>query len=462
MHEAKGRVMWKFIFVLLLLLCANAKAALYDDTTFGNVGYVDVEIGGSQYYYDAPELVVLPDRRIVAATLLSGQAPRVPTLRIVRLLANGDRDPSFGSDGIATVVLSSQAVDWAYVTALVPLDDGRLYVLGYTMRIENPPDGSGQTYHQLAHLLRLRGDGSVDPEFNGGAPWSGDPLFSSSRLLVRSNGIVLVALSGYCCSGATGFEARALRGDGTPDPAFGIGGALSVPPAESASVGVMGLPGGGFQILHLVRPSATQSLRNYWRRYRPDGSVDTSYGNAGVQDIPLVETFGMTALHDVGDGTQLGVTSGCAMRSFDAEGRVLRVLPSCTVRMGLSNSRVQRYGEKWLFSGEERFGGVPPPTDGTYLHVTDRSGRVDEAFATPQWLRWRPPDAPTASYGVAADGDAHIVIVRGYDEGIRIRRYRDLRGSDPLTEPVPALAPAVLVLLGGLFLLLARRHLRAV
>lgn len=439
--------MWKIIFVGLLLCSVPARARLYDDPGFGTAGYRDIDLGGSQYLYDAPELRVLPDRRIVAAAMLVGLAPQLPTVKVVRLLPDGAPDPAFASNGVASIVLAAQPVDWGSVTSIVPLADGGLFVLGYTMRLENPPDGSGPIYHQFAQLIRLRVDGSVDSGFNGGQAWTGDALLSGGRLFVQGGGVLLVAMSGYCCSSSGGFEARRFRADGTLDPAFGAGGVLSVPPGDSFSAAAMALPGGGFQVLNYQRPVAGQPLRNYWRRYRADGSVDVAYGNGGVQEIALTESYGITHLFDLGDGTQLGAAGGCAMRWFDTEGRVLTVLPRCSIYTPLANARVQHYGAKWLFSGEQRFGGVPPPSDGTYLHVTDRGGSVDAGFAAPQDLRWRPPDAPNASYAVAADGDAHVVIARGNATGLRIRRYRDIRGGDPFAVPVPALAPEAIALM---------------
>lgn len=453
--------MWKTIAAVLLLFCAGARAGLYDDTAFGNIGYVDIDLGGSQYYYDAPEVVVLPDRRVVAATMLSGLAVQTPTLKVVRLLADGGLDPAFGANGVATVALSAMAADWSYVTALTPLADGRLYLLAYTMRVENPPDGAGAIYHTSSYLVRLRDDGEIDPGFNGGQPWTGAASFAFGNLMPQDTGILLVTQGDYCCALGTGIDAIRLRFDGTLDPGFGTGGVLAVPAANSESVGSMPLAGGGFQVFHRKPWAHGQPARNFWRRYRADGSLDTTFADGGQQEIPLTEFFGMSQLHALGDGTQLGVDGTCPLRWFDAEGRVLAVYAQCT-RTGGSDFHVRRYGEKWLFSGEERFGGVPPPSDGTYLHVTDRAGRVDPAFAAPQGLRWRSPDAPSASYAVAADGDAHVVIARGNGNGLRIRRYRDLRGSDPLGEPVPALGPAALVLLGGGLLLLARRRQRAV
>jgi len=452
--------MWKTVAAALLLMCAHAEASLFDDTTFGNAGYVDVELGSSQYFYDPPELVVLPDRRIVVATMLSDPAPQAPTLKVARLLPGGALDPTFGTNGVATVALSAFPVDWSYVTALVPFADGGLYVLAYTMRVESV-SGGGVAYHPLAYLARLRSDGALDPGFNGGQPWTGDGRFGHGSLLVQETGVLLVAAGDACCTLGYGIEARRFRLDGTPDPGFGTGGTLSIPASFSESVGSMSVPGGGFQVFHLKPWAHGVPARNFWRRYRADGSLDTAFGEAGQQEIPLTDSFGMTHLLPLGDGTQLGVNGSCPVRWFDAEGRVLAAYTQCT-RTGSTGFKVQRYGEKWLFSGEERFGGVPPPSDGTYLHVTDRAGNFDAGFAAPQGLRWRPPDAPSASYAVAADGGAHVVIARGSSAGLRVRRYRDLRGTDPLAEPVPALAPAILVLLGGGLLLLARRRLRTV
>ncbi|HVJ62037.1 MAG TPA: hypothetical protein VM555_04920, partial [Tahibacter sp.] len=123
-----------------------------------------------------------------------------------------------------------------------------------------------------------------------------------------------------------------------------------------------------------------------------------------------------------------------------------------------TNPFVQAYGGKLLVSAEMRFGGTPPPTDGTYLWVLDRNGTVDRAFAEPQGDRWRPTTNPSESYAVAADGDRGVVLASDGESSLQLRRYVDVRRGVAPNQPIPALGvPAVLLLLGGAAALARRR-----
>ncbi|WP_257387172.1 hypothetical protein [Tahibacter caeni] len=445
------------VLVLLMLGAGGARAGLYADTDFGDAGFVDVDLDTAPLYR-RPQLAVLPDRRIVAALLPLGEMPRSPQLKLVRLLPDGSRDPGFGGGGVATVPLSALAVDYGTVNQLRLLADGRFLALVSTMRIERPPGGD-PIYHAELLLLRLAADGSPDPSFNAGLPRAvGDAVSSSARLLPQADGILLVGFGTQCCGNPSGFRALRLRADGSPDPAFGSGGELVVAPLDTTSSDVMSVPGGGFQILH------NQPQRTFWRRYRRDGRVDTAFGINGEQDIPRTETFGIERLQELADGSWLGFTGYCPLRLFDAEGRVLSHLPGCAAYGApfnmSSNFQVQLYGDRWLISGEQRFQALPPPSDGTYLFATDHALRIDREFAGTPDGRFRPPDVPTASYAVAADGDSRVVIARSSDNGVRVWRYRELRGGGPLSQPVPAAGATTLMLLATALAAVAAVRLR--
>ncbi len=439
--------MYRMMLLLLLSMAGSAQAGLHPDTTFGGAGLVDVDVGGTRYD-SPPELVVLPDRRILAAVLPLDVQPRPPQLKVVRLLPDGSRDASFGANGIATVALSAQPADYGNVVELRRLADGRLLVLVSTTWIEYPD------YHPELRLLRLNPDGSPDPSFNAGQPLLlSIPGWLKVRLLIQADGLLLVGLDSDCCVTESGFHALRLRADGSPDPAFGNAGELVVAPAESVSSDAMSVPGGGFQILHTRRPTVGNPLRSFWRRYRSDGSLDTAFGVGGQQDLVVTENDPSERLQELPDGTWLGFVAYCPLRLFDAEGRVLRYLPGCTdfdrtIRPS-TDFTVQFYGDRWLMSGEQR-SGFPeaPPADGTYLFATDHGGRIDRGFADTPSGNWRSADKPGASYTVAADGDAHVVLARSnLDSGIRVLRYRELRGGSPSALPVPVLTPAGLMLL---------------
>lgn len=256
--------MLRTMAAVLLLSCTGAHAALYDDLDFGHAGYVDVDIGSAQYLYDSPELRVLPDRRIVAAAMLSEPAPQLPVMKLVQLLPDGSADPGFGNAGVATIAVGTDAVDFGRLSELIRLPDGRLLLRSWTVRIEQPPGGD-PIYHQFSQLIRLQGNGAVDASFNGGLPWTTDDArYASARVLVHDDAVTLLALPQYCCFGnPMGFTARRLRADGTTDTAFGTGGLLTVPAGTSYPLAAMPVAGSGFQVLHYVPSVSRQPPRNF-------------------------------------------------------------------------------------------------------------------------------------------------------------------------------------------------------
>lgn len=444
-------MLFRTVVAAVMLAAGSAKAELYADTTFGNAGFVDVAISDVPYFY-RPAVLVQPDHRVVAAAV---PVPAVQTpplqMRVVRLLADGSRDTAFGVNGIAVLALTNESVEYSYVTDLQQQADGRLLILVRITRPGPPPAPGGAPVtitEQL--LLRLNDNGSPDATFNAGQPvvlLSGPQILALKLLPPQDDGGLLLV---YTNSSAL-FRARRLRADGSADTAFGSGGELIVTQPDSIASDVLGLPGGGFQVLH--RSAFGSTPRNFWRRYRSDGSLDTAYGNGGDQELVLTEASPMDSVRALGDGTVLGWRGEhCPMRLFDAEGRVLTYLAACPLLNYTAGFRPQLYGEKLLFSGIfNGFSATGAPDgvgpNGLFLHVTDRRGVLDRGFTASADGRWRPPDQPNAVYAAAADGGDRIVLVRPDDNGLRVWRYRDLRGSDPLSRPVPALSPAASALL---------------
>jgi len=160
----------------------------------------------------------------------------------------------------------------------------------------------------------------------------------------------------------------------------------------------------------------------------------------------------MDSVWPLGDGTVLGWQgASCPMRLFDTEGSVLSYFVACPDLPFTSRFRPQRYGEKLLFSSfVSGFSATSAPDGspyGLFLHVTDRRGVLDRGFTANADGFWQPPDQLGALYAAAADGGDRVVLARPGDNGLRVWRYRDLRGSDPLSRPVPALSPAATALL---------------
>lgn len=459
-------------FAALALLCVgSAQAGIYADPSFGDGGTIDVVLPASFQDYDflPPQVVVAPDRKVTVAKSLpifSTQATTPPQVVLVRVNADGTTDTGFGSNGTQVLTLRPTAVSYYQPFSLTLLPDGDLLLFGGSVLLD-PANPSVILQSELL-LTRLNANGTPDPAFNGGntlvltgLPWGGYP-----KLVPQGDGILVFSLERYSQGllGQTpaGFSVLRVGADGRPDPAFATAGVLTVPSSAGWASDSMLLPGGGFQLLYVQPPRSGVAPRNWWRRYRADGSLDTAFGSNGEQEIDNILVHGNVQpqeLQPLPNGQVFATAYRCPLRLLDAQGATVRVLPRDCPGVGSTNGQLQWYGDKLLASGEFRFGGVPPPTDGTYLAVIDSNGAVDTGFGDLAGYRWRPSDLPSSSFGVAADGGAHFVLARRTATGLRIFRYQDVRGgANPFARPVPALTPAAAVLLlAGLLLLAARR-----
>src|SRR4029079_12128796 len=121
------------------------------DATFGAGGQVSTAIGAGDDRASA--LALQPDGKIVAAgTMFDGARLR---FALVRYLANGSLDPTFGTGGKATLAIPSMD---GSARAVAVQDDGRIVIAGIAF-ISTP----------LFALPRLNADGSPDLGFASGA-----------------------------------------------------------------------------------------------------------------------------------------------------------------------------------------------------------------------------------------------------------------------------------------------------
>jgi uncharacterized delta-60 repeat protein len=144
-----------------------------DTTGFGDAGFVTelpAGVGFDQYGYDfAP----LPDGKLLLATT-TNERPTKPVL--IRLLANGLLDESFGSGGVAV----GPSIDVRSNVALALQPDGKAVVAAATY------DGSA--------LARFDLGGAVDASF--GLAGASEPMESwgyRASLVVLSNGTIALA-----------------------------------------------------------------------------------------------------------------------------------------------------------------------------------------------------------------------------------------------------------------------------
>jgi uncharacterized delta-60 repeat protein len=292
------------------------------DPTFDGDGRATTDFFGGPEA--ASDVLVQPDGKIVAA----GAARHPLTGRFVfalaRYLTDGSLDPSFGNAGKigidvfgssaaiaavagapdgkivaagAAMLGTSRALALARYTESGVLDDtfgngGKVIVNGFggATALALQPDGKIVAADTFIGLVRLNSDGSLDATFGvGGKVVRGDTNFILEDLALQSDGRIVVAGTDSIIVGPDptepgSFIARGVFAiarfnvDGSVDATFGDGGktrtdvstdfasARAVVVQSDDKVVAVGGIGGDFGLV----------------RYHPNGSLDVSYGNAGI------------------------------------------------------------------------------------------------------------------------------------------------------------------------------------
>jgi uncharacterized delta-60 repeat protein len=127
------------------------------DPSFGTAGRTVVDLGGSDLDH---AMVVQPDGKIVLAgtTTAGSGATATSKIGVVRLLANGQPDPSFGTNGVELVGISGAKL----AGDAVALQSNGDIVVGGTIT------PAGSTRKQLL-VIRLHGDATGSASTGGGS-----------------------------------------------------------------------------------------------------------------------------------------------------------------------------------------------------------------------------------------------------------------------------------------------------
>ncbi|HVY97416.1 MAG TPA: hypothetical protein VHA54_10705 [Solirubrobacterales bacterium] len=263
-------------FACVALLAPAASAAPGDlDPTFGS--------GGSARFLPSHEEIALrgvavqPDGKVV----LTGVDQATAGVLVVRLLENGELDPSFGNGGVVTTLFPGGYGEGRAV-AIQP--NGRIVVVGQAKGALNSDF--------LA--VRYRANGAPDTTFGGGDGIEIVPVGAdedrAEAVAIGGNGRILLAGESRLPMNA-GVEAgiAVLGTDGKPDPGFGTNGVKTLNTtgvektdraggiAEQADGKIViadetGKGGGsGFTVVRLLA----------------DGTPDPGFGAAGVANTPI-------------------------------------------------------------------------------------------------------------------------------------------------------------------------------
>jgi uncharacterized delta-60 repeat protein len=235
----------------------NADGSL--DPTFGSGGEVLTDFGTR---IDAAfDVAVQPDGKIVAV------GNSASDFAVARYNADGSLDASFGRGGL--VVTDFGSSEQATGVALQP--DGKLVVVGF--------DGSDFV------VLRYNADGSLDSTFGSGGRVAtdlggsaGDGAFD---VAVGPGGTITVG-GGTGFFPSTGdFALARYNADGSLDTSFGTGGKVTTDFGGADRAFAIGVAADGVVTAAGGTTTGTGTGDFALARYRPDGTLDSSFGAGG-------------------------------------------------------------------------------------------------------------------------------------------------------------------------------------
>ena len=235
------------------------------DTSFGDSGIISSDFGVS--FETGRAMVLSPDDRIFIAG--NGNSGLTSDFQLTRFLPDGTPDTSLPPDGITRLPVGT-STDIAYAIAVQP--DGKTLLAGYSFMTNN--DFS---------LIRLNVDGTLDTIFATGGKatlgiGAGEDI--ARGIALQPDGKILVA--GYSNNGSNDdFALVRYLPNGTLDTSFGTNGIVtSGIGSELDRCLAMALQPDG-KIL-LAGHTAVGTLDDFaMARYNANGTLDTSFGTGG-------------------------------------------------------------------------------------------------------------------------------------------------------------------------------------
>ena len=305
------------------------------DPSFSGDGWAAVNAAGGRGTAEAARGVgVQSNGKVVVGGSAESTAPGAHSsdtdIVVARFATDGSLDPTFGTNGVATLNLSPGALVTPTGTAYRGDTSWGVLVLGddkIFLTAARGPDGVGGRVDTDFAFVRLTKDGALDPTFGSGgvtvvnttavANGVTENLVDSPRqAVVQPDGKVVVG-SYASGSAAVGTAVRLVRllPNGTLDATFGSGGIATAPvlgPSSNlAEVYDIGLQGDRFVVAGYGRTGSTGAVDLYAARFRADGTWDTSFGTNGATRVDLAgEDDRARDLVVLPDGRTLVVGSG--------------------------------------------------------------------------------------------------------------------------------------------------------
>jgi len=196
----------------------------------------------------------------------------------------GDLDQTFGSGGKVVVHLGPAGDD---ARAVVVQPDGKIVVAGRADQTDGTTGSFG--------LARFNRDGTLDTTFGPGGtvrtPFGQDGEIQALALQKDDK----IVAAGTTTSGGSAFALARYRSNGSLDISFGDGGLVTTGFTWGEAHGVVIQPDGKIVV-------AGRTLGKFaLARYRPDGSLDASFGSGG-RVVSIEGQMGATSLVRQPDG----------------------------------------------------------------------------------------------------------------------------------------------------------------
>jgi uncharacterized delta-60 repeat protein len=269
---------------------SQAAVARYDvdgrlDPTFDGDGMV---VGNPDGRAERASAVALQlDGRII----VSGKSGTKTV--VTRYLLDGSLDPTFGEGGTARVAGGGGGNGLSVAVA----PDGDILTISGV-------GGSGQMGADFA-VVRLNGDGSLDRSFDGDGVALLDFGGKDEAVAVAAGPGDTVVAVGSTSTGASvdhhGFAVGRLRANGSPDATFGRDGRVVFSPSGKEQAFAVALePEGRIVVAGSVYDSETANFGLV--RFRPDGSVDDTFGADGLAVSDFGGAEAVTAVAVAGNG----------------------------------------------------------------------------------------------------------------------------------------------------------------
>ena len=240
------------------------------DSTFGSNGATAIEAAGLFLAPATGGIALEPDGRILVATAHNeGGSARI----VARLLANGQLDSTFGSNGAAPTFVGGDSV------AVLP--NGNIVV------------GTGSVTSMYGPNGVVVKDFGIHGQTPGFANEAGGFVVTNNFPAVTriiTAGSIFTDLNLMSLNSVSGFLLVSYKIDGTLDNAFGIHGGVTTPfPGNilARAFAVALQTNGDIVAVGQTALTDTGSSDFALVRYNPDGGVDTTFGNSGFVSTPF-------------------------------------------------------------------------------------------------------------------------------------------------------------------------------